>query len=339
MNKILLIAPAWVGDTVMAQSLFKLLKERNPRSQLHVAAQALMLPLLRRMSEVSSVTALPFTHGRFDLRARYMIGKQLRAEKFDQAIVLPNSFKSALLPWFAKIPKRSGWSRELRRLILNDARSLDKKRYPLMVQRYLALGLAREEVLPSHLAYYPQLNSNPQDQAAVLEKLGLKKKEAPILALCPGAEFGPSKRWPEEAYAEVARAQKAAGWQVWLFGSAKDKPVTERIQALSGRVCEDFAGRTRLDEAIDLLALSSAVVSNDSGLMHIAAALKKPLVAIYGSTSPDFTPPLSHQIVILKENLSCQPCFQRECPLKHHQCMQDLKPAAVLQSLGGLVAV
>jgi len=337
MNKILLIGPAWVGDMVMAQSLFKLLKERRPNAVLHVAAPAWTLPLLSRMPEVSAMTPLPFAHGRLDLQARYTIGKSLRATQFEQAIVLANSFKSALLPWFAKIPLRTGWSRELRCLILNDTRRLDKKRYPLMVQRYLALGLSPDEVLPSAYSH-PELSSTLETQAAALEQVGLSRPTVPVLALCPGAEFGPSKRWPEEAYAEVARAKLAAGWQVWLFGSAKDQAVTQRIMALTGNACLDLAGRTRLDEAIDLLALATAVVSNDSGLMHVAAALKKPLIALYGSTSPDFTPPLAKQVSILKLALSCQPCFERDCPLKHHQCMRDLAPSTVLNTLGGLVA-
>ncbi len=337
MNNILLIGPAWVGDMVMAQSLFKLLKERRPQSRLHLAAPAWTLALAARMPELSAVTALPFAHGRLDLRARYAIGKQLRAHQFDQAIILPNSFKSALLPWFAKIPKRSAWSRELRSLLLNDARCLDTKKYPLMVQRYLALGLEPDEVLPARFAY-PELTSTTETQAAALHKLGLSKPAVPVLALCPGAEFGPSKRWPETAYAAVARAKQAEGWQVWLFGSAKDKPVTERIQALAFGTCVDFAGRTQLDEAIDLLALASAVVTNDSGLMHVAAALKKPLIALYGSTNPNFTPPLSAQAVIMQQALPCQPCFKRDCPLKHHQCMRDLTSASVLNQLGALIA-
>lgn len=336
MNKILIIGPAWVGDMVMAQSLFKLLKERRPQASLHVAAPAWTLPLLSRMPEVSGVTALPFVHGRLDLRARYELGKKLRALQFTQAIILPNSFKSALIPWIANIPVRTGWSRELRSLIMNDARKLDKKRYPLMVPRFLALGLAKEEAVPEVYSY-PALSSTVATQAAALKKLGMVEPVMPVLALCPGAEFGPSKRWPEEAYAEVARAKLAAGWQVWLFGSSKDKVVTEKIMALTKHACLDFAGKTQLDEAIDLLALATAVVTNDSGLMHVAAALKKPIIALYGSSSPHFTPPLAEKVAIKKLDLPCQPCFKRDCPLEHHRCLRDLTAASVLTSLEDLL--
>jgi len=205
------------------------------------------------------------------------------------------------------------------------------------VPRFLALGLQPQEALPSVYAY-PELSSDVRTQAAALKNLDLTAPTTPVLALCPGAEFGPSKRWPEEAYAEVARAKLAAGWQVWLFGSAKDKVVTEGIMALTQQACLDLTGKTRLDEAIDLLALTTAVVTNDSGLMHVAAALKKPILAIYGSTSPGFTPPLAEKVSIRQLTLPCQPCFKRECPLQHHRCMRDLTPASVLNSLEELIA-
>lgn len=337
MNKILVIGPAWVGDMVMAQCLFKLLKARESASEIHVAAPAWTLPVLSRMPEVSGMTALPFAHGELNLALRYSIGKEFQAQGFDQAIVLPNSFKSALIPWFAKIPKRSGWARELRSLLLNDVRTLDKKRYPLMIERFLALGVEKGADLPA-VYPHPELMSSAETQAIALAKCGLPRPSQPVLALCPGAEFGSSKRWPEEYYAELAQEKLKEGWQVWLFGSAKDKTVTEKIMALTQNACVDLAGKTKLDEAIDLLALATVVVSNDSGLMHVAAALKKPIVAIYGSTSPDFTPPLADQVAISRLALDCQPCFQRECPLKHQRCMRDLEPKQVSVALEELIA-
>lgn len=331
-KKILIIAPAWVGDMVMAQSLLKLLKQRDPDATLHVAAVPSILPLLTRMPEVSASTTLPFAHGQLNLIGRYNVAKKLRAEKFDQAIILPNSFKSALILWWARIPVRTGWDREMRFLLLNDVRKLNKKSYPLMIERFLALGLEKGAALPA-VYPYPELVTSVKLQQAVLKKMDLTLSGAPILALCPGAEFGSSKRWPEKYYAEVAGAKLAAGWQVWLFGSPKDNVVTEKIMQLTDQRCVNLAGRTRLDEAIDLLSLASIVVTNDSGLMHVAAALKKPVVAIYGSTSPKFTPPLSEQAKILKLTLPCQPCFERQCPLKHHLCMENLHPSMVLRGI------
>ena len=333
---ILIVGPAWVGDMVMAQCLFKLLKEREPTVTIDVLAPAWSLPLLARMPEVSSTIAMPIDHGQLKLLSRYRLGKSLHAKKYDQAIILPNSFKSALIPFFANIPKRTGWIGEMRFFILNDARCLDKKRYPLMIERFIALGLPRNAILPKEYPL-PALQISSNSQSATLTRFQLTKPARPVLALCPGAEFGPAKRWPENYYAEIANAKSSEGWDVWLFGSEKDRTVTDDIMKLTQQRCIDFAGRTTLEEAIDLLALSSVVVSNDSGLMHVSAALKKPLVAIYGPTPAGFTPPLNVQSQILTLALDCQPCLQRTCPLKHHRCMLDLKPALVLNAISKVI--
>jgi len=332
--KILIVGPAWVGDMVMAQSLFKLIKSNQPQATIDVLAPAWSLPLLERMDEVSSGLTMPLGHGQWGLKERYHLGKSLRTKHYHQAIVLPNSFKSALIPWFAKIPLRTGWRGEMRWGLLNDLRHLNEQRYPLMIERFMALGLAPSQSLPPKEAYpLPQLHFSTASQQAALTKHQLSWDGRPLLALCPGAEFGPAKRWPEEHYAHVARAKIAEGWQVWLLGSAKDNSVTEKIMQLTQNQCINLAGKTSLVEAVDLLSLANAVVSNDSGLMHIAAALQKPLIVLYGPTSPSFTPPLHAKAKILTLHLPCQPCFKRECPLRHHHCMQHLLPTQVLQVL------
>jgi heptosyltransferase II len=312
---ILIVGPAWVGDMVMAQCLFKLLKQEHP-------------------SCVIDVLAMPAKHGELNIGMRYRLGRSLRKNSYTQAIVLPNSFKSAWVPVWAHIPKRTGFTGEMRYGLLNDRRSLYKKQLPLMVQRFMALGLEKNATLPANYPI-PELKADKASQALALEKHQLTLQR-PVLALCPGAEFGPAKRWPEGHYAEVAKQKLHEGWEVWIFGSAKDQPVAETIMAMTDQQCINLAGRTRLDEAIDLLALATAVVSNDSGLMHISAALQKPLVAVYGPTSASFTPPLHDKAKILTLALSCQPCFERECPLKHQQCMRDLVPQRVLAALNEL---
>ena len=349
MNKrILIVGPAWVGDMVMAQCLFKLLKQQQPDVIIDVLAPAWSLPLLERMPEVSAAIVMPFAHGQLQLRKRYQFAKTLRAKKYDQGIVLPNSFKSALILWWANIPVRTGWRGEMRYFILNDIRILDKKRYPLMIERFMALGLSSKETLSSMLRNnlqdillknypVPELNISAENQVIALAKHNLPHtiflKENSILALCPGAEFGPAKQWPDEYYATIANAKLKEGWEVWIFGSQKDQVVAKQIMELTQQRCVNLAGRTSLEEAIDLLSLTTAVVSNDSGLMHIAAALKKPLVAVYGPTSPAFTPPLYKQAKIVSTKIDCQPCFQRTCPLKHHRCMLELKPELVLTTI------
>lgn len=337
---ILVVGPAWVGDMVMAQTLFKLLRQQNPSCVIDVLAPAWSLPLLARMPEVRRAIAMPLGHGKLELGVRYRLGKELRAQRYDQAILLPNSFKSALAPWFARIAKRTGWRGEMRYGLLNDLRILDKQTYPLMVQRFAALAFAPNVRLPTSLPF-PQLTIDEPARARLLAQFNLDTK-TPLLALCPGAEFGPSKRWPETHYAEVARALLERGWQIAIFGSEKDRPVAQIIvdlipEALRARIA-NLAGATQLEQAVDLLSAATAVVTNDSGLMHIAAATSRPLVVVYGSTSPAFTPPLAECVEILQIPVDCGPCFQRECPLGHLKCLRELKPARVLDALEKLLA-
>ncbi|MEA3291873.1 MAG: lipopolysaccharide heptosyltransferase II, partial [Pseudomonadota bacterium] len=255
----------------------------------------------------------------------------LHRKAFARAIVLPGSWKSALVPWLAKIPRRTGFVGEQRWGLLNDIRRLDKSRLPLNVQRFVALGLSADAPPPEKHPY-PALTADPESRARAVEKFAIDPAR-PLLALCPGAEYGPAKRWPEEHFAAVAGAKAAAGWQVLLFGSDKERPISAGIDRLSGGRCVDLAGRTSLGEVIDLMSLSEAVVSNDSGLMHVAAALGRKLIALYGSSSPDFTPPLGDTCEVLRLHLPCSPCFKRECPLGHLDCLNRLSPARVLERI------
>ncbi len=314
---------------MMAQTLFQLLRQQNPDCELHVLAPAWSQPLLSRFPEIKKSIVLPFGHGQLQLRARYRFAKQLRDEKYNQAIVLPNSLKSALIPYFAGIPKRTGWRGEYRFGFINDVRYLNKKVLPQMVQRYAALAFPRDTILPANLPV-PQLHIDSDNAKNTAEKHGILLSDQPILALCPGAEFGSAKRWPTKHYAAVANQKIIDGWAVWIFGSPNDAAVAQEIQTLSNNQCVNLVGKTTLSEAIDLLSLAKVVVANDSGLMHIAAAAGCFVIAVYGSTSPEFAPPLTDKSKIVSLNLSCQPCRQRECPLKHHHCMELLLPGKVL---------
>lgn|SRR3990167_3375907 len=333
--KILIVGPSWVGDMMMAQVLFQLLRQQNPTAIIHVLAPKWSHALLARMPEINHAIELPFGHGAFQLKKRFEFAKTLRVEQYDQAIVIPNSWKSALIPFFAKIPKRTGWCGEYRFGLLNDVRYLNKKELPLMVQRMAALAYSNSALMPANLPT-PKLTTcitHEKNRTALLQKYSLTA-DKPILALCPGAEFGPSKIWPSYHYATVANQKIKEGFSVWIFGSPNDCAIANDIQNHTDNHCENLVGKTTLSDAVDLLSLAHCVVTNDSGLMHVAAALNRDVVAIYGSTSPDFTPPLSDKAKILKLNLDCQPCFQRHCPLKHHHCMTQLLPEQVLKANG-----
>ncbi|EGG94330.1 ADP-heptose-lipooligosaccharide heptosyltransferase II [gamma proteobacterium IMCC1989] len=339
-SKILIIGPSWVGDMVMAQSLFIRIKEQQPNAIIDVLAPSWSRPIIERMPEVNRAIDMPLGHGLFKIGMRRTLGHQLRKERYDQAIVLPNSWKSALIPWFANIPLRTGWKGEMRYGLLNDCRTLDKQALPFMVERFVALAYPPRDTAKAKIQHcpIPALQANAANIPALLTKFTLHQQQ-PILTLCPGAEFGSSKQWPAAHYAATAKAMIAQGYQVWIMGSPADEDIALSIhQSLSEgqqshliRLC----GKTSLEEAIDLLSIADHVISNDSGLMHIASALNKPLVALYGSTSSAFTPPLSKTAETLSIPVDCGPCFKRECPEKHHKCLQELYPEQVLKILMG----
>jgi heptosyltransferase-2 len=330
-KKILVVGPSWVGDMVMAQSLFITLKNTHPNCQIDVLAPAWTLSLLERMPEVSKAIIMPLPRGKFGLMERIKLGLSLRSESYDQAILLPNSWKSAIPTFFADIPVRTGYIGECRWGLLNDARKLDKKRLTMTVQRFVALGLTIDAPMPP-VCPPPAITIGKDRQQAVIDKFKLTPSPR-ILALCPGAEYGPAKRWPAEHFAEVAKHKIDQGWQVWLFGSEKDKADAAQINEKASGLCTDFTGRTSLAEAVDLISLADTVVSNDSGLMHVAAALDKKLIAVYGSSDPGFTPPLNGKAHIISLNLICAPCFKRECPLGHSQCLTGITPDRVLDAI------
>ena len=330
-KKYLIVGPSWVGDMVMAQSLFIDLKQRNPDAQIDVLAPAWTAALIDRMPEVTELIVGNFNHGKLSLGERIRLGKSLRSKQYTDAILLPNSLKSALVPAVARIPVRTGWLGEQRWGLLNDIRRLDKQAFPMTVQRFVALGgPAGEQARAVSDVPVPSLRVEKAQVDTVLSKNQLNTDKR-TLVLCPGAEFGASKQWPADYYAEVANNYLDDGWQVWLMGSENDRETCDQIDRLTQNQCAVLAGKTTLPEAIDLISCASLVVSNDSGLMHIAAALQKPLVAVYGSTDPGHTPPLSANHVIARLGLDCSPCFKRECPLGHLNCLRDLKPQQIIE--------
>lgn len=321
----LVISPNWIGDAVMAQPLLRLLKERDPQRPIDVLAPAWVAPVWQAIHEVDVVLETPFRHGALQLGERWKFAKILRQRAYAEAYVLPNTLKFALIPWLAGIPRRIGYKGEMRFGLINVMHHDDPVAPRPMAQYYAALAdapvrnLQRPAVLPK-----PVLAISQDESMSVVSRMGLDA-ENPILVFAPGAEFGPAKRWPTARFAELAkivqRSQPSA--QILLLGSAKDAPVCDDIVASAPGV-RSLAGVTSLSEAMALIAHAAAVVTNDSGLMHIAAALQRPVVALYGPTDPRHTPPLSDLAKILWLHLDCAPCHQRECPLGHQNCMKGI---------------
>ncbi|MBP9721742.1 MAG: lipopolysaccharide heptosyltransferase II [Gammaproteobacteria bacterium] len=350
MSKVLIIGPSWLGDMIMSQALFKALHKQN--KIIDVLAPKWNHAILKCMPEVNKAIELPFDHGEIKLYARYKFAQSLRQEQYDECIVIPNSFKSALIPYWAKISIRTGWLGEFRYLLLNNYQKLKPAVLPLMVQRLAALAYFDKNFnqenfvkFDNNKILYPKLYSNPKivDNTFEKYKLTSQKLNAKILILAPGAAFGEAKKWPEEHFAEVAREKIKQGWHIILLGSPKDKLSADKVaeQIANSNQCSNLAGLLQLPETVAIISQAQAIVSNDSGLLHVAAGLSTPLIGIYGSTSPGFTPPLISDdkkaiLEINKSQLSCRPCFQKTCQFGHLRCLRDIKPQLVINILDKL---
>lgn len=334
-RKILVVGPAWIGDMVMSQSLFMALKHRYRNCAIDVVAPAWSSPVLARMPEVRRIIEVDIAHGELQLATRMRVGRSLRGQ-YDQAIVLPRSYKSALVPYFARIPKRTAYRGEMRYGIVNDMRHSGKRAVDKAVQQYVSLSESPARPVEFQDVHFPKLrvDENKRDQAA--SRLFVSEA-TPSVALMPGAEFGPSKRWPARYFGELASMFRRDGFAVYIFGSSKDHAIGEEVIASSGGGAVNLCGKTSLEEAIDLISLTKIAVTNDSGLMHVAAAVGCSVVAIYGSITPNYTPPLTEAAQIEYLNLECSPCWQKECPYGHYNCLHNLMVGSVYQSANELL--
>ncbi len=324
----------------MAQSLFMVLTEQYPHCSITVMAPSWTRPLLDRMPQVTASIDAELSSGELALGRRRQLGRALRTEGFTRAFVLPNSFKSALIPFHAGIPIRTGWRGEWRQPLLNDCRKLDKSALPRMVDRFVALAYPYKDRLPVQVPS-PQLEVEAGQVARVLQQFNLPANER-VIGICPGAEFGESKQWPARYFAELVNQLAEEGWHFWFLGSAKDQLITESILADVEPdhlpLCQNLTGATTLDQVVDLLSCVRAVVSNDSGLLHVAAAMGKAVTGLYGSTTPDFTPPLTDRSRMLAIDIECRPCFKRQCPYGHLRCLTRLKPELAITATRELVS-
>ena len=339
-HRILIVAPAWVGDVVMSQSLYMILRRRYADALIDVMAPSTSIALVQRMAEVNRGIRFDMPHGEIGLARRKAFGQGLKQNLYTQAIILPNSLKSALVPFHAGIPLRTAFRGEYRYFLINDMRLLHKPSMPRMIDRFAALGL-RQGKVPDEVPW-PALMIDTNNQGALLQALGLNRHR-PIVGICPGAEFGDAKKWPEEHYGRIAQEMIRCGKQVWIFGGPADQMpgenILHKVKAADQQYCINLAGKTSIVDVIDLLHLCQQVICNDSGLMHIAAAVGCPVTVVYGSTSPEFTPPLTSKQALVSLGLPCAPCFKRTCPLGHKDCLNKLTPQRILSVIKRQAAV
>lgn len=335
----LVISPSWLGDLIMAQSLFMEIKHQEPNCILDIYAPEYTMPILDRMPELDAKIVNPFAHGAFNLKQRYQEGKKLRLNHYEKVFVLPNSLKSALIAFFAKIPQRIGFKGESRYFILNNLRT-NKQDFPLMVQRYVALAFDKNKVktaldLPKFA--YPKLTIQPLSES-LINKLKLDTSKKMLILGC-GANYGPSKLWPVEYFAKVSDWWIEQGGCVVGLGSKKDIPTVESIYShiQNKEHFYNIAGNTNLTEALDIVGHATAAVCNDSGLMHTVAAADIPQVCIFGSTSTHYTPPLSDKAICVESTEPCHPCFKRTCKFNSYACQKGIKPELVIEKLKQLV--
>ena len=344
MQGILIIAPNWIGDAVMTQPLLAALKSQYPASTIDVLASTWVAPIYRACSEVNDVIEANFQHKQLQWGLRKQLANDLRLRGYQACFILPNSLKSALIPWMANIPFRIGYRGELRFGLINIALNNPSKiNRPPMVEHYLALSqlLSDEETLAAK-TLTPKLNVSSSAKQSIDKKLSDANIDSKsVFIFCPGAEYGPTKRWPASHFAELANhlAQQLPNANIILLGSKSDHELAKAIlqQSQDSVKIHNWCGNTSLDEAIALIGVAKAVVSNDSGLMHIAAALKTPQIAIFGSSDPAHTPPLSENAKVIWLNLPCSPCHKKECPLGHLKCLNDILPQQVLATLNTLL--
>jgi heptosyltransferase II len=325
----------WIGDFVRCHTVIKLLKQRFPFRPIDVLTTAMVSPLLDYMPGVRKGIVVDLPRRRLALRQHLALARRLRQEDYGYALIMPRTWKSALAAYLAGIPQRTGFLGEGRVGLINDLR-WGERRLPRMVERCAALALPKGETLPTQWPL-PELTASGSEVAAWRQRLGLVRDQRIEVALAPGA-VGPSKRWSAGSYAELGRRLTAAGHRVWVVGGPGEQPLAAQITAAAPGEIRDLTGPD-LRNAILALAAAQVAVSNDSGLLHVAAALGTPAIGIFGPTSPAQWAPLNPLAAVIEAPtaLACRPCHQPVCRPGHHLCMRDIAVEQVLAAIRGAI--
>ena len=325
-QKLLIIPQNWLGDIVMSQTLLKKIKSNNPKTSIDILVNSSLKNLVERMPEINKVIILDCNHRELGLFKRLRLAKEIKKSSYDRSIVLSRSLKSSLIPYFAKIPIRTGELGELRYLLINDLKEFSKESRRKTASRYISMYSDNNEELSEN--YYPSLDSNSENIKNLSEKYDLKKDEK-VIIFAPGAAFGPSKMWPVNKFRELGKKLNN-DFKILILGSNNEKSIGNDIVTNKNMV--NLCGKTSIADAVDLMHISKFCVSNDSGLMHLAAATNTKSISIYGSTSPDFTPPLTKNKDIHYKGMSCSPCFEKKCKYGHYNCLVDIHSDDVFKS-------
>ena len=325
-QKLLIIPQNWLGDIVMSQTLLKKIKSNNPKTSIDILVNSSLKNLVERMPEINKVIILDCSHRELGLFKRLRLAKEIKKSSYDRSIVLSRSLKSSLIPYFAKIPIRTGELGELRYLFINDLKEFSKESRRKTASRYISMYSDNNEELSEN--YYPSLDSNSENIKNLSEKYDLKKDKK-VIIFAPGAAFGPSKMWPVNKFRELGKKLNN-DFKILILGSNNEKSIGNDIVTNKNMV--NLCGKTSIADAVDLMHISKFCVSNDSGLMHLAAATNTKSISIYGSTSPDFTPPLTKNKDIHYKGMSCSPCFEKKCKYGHYNCLVDIHSDDVFKS-------
>jgi heptosyltransferase-2 len=319
-SPILLVPYMWIGDFVRCHTIIQMLRQRFPDRPVDVLSTTLTAPLTDYMPGLRQAIIVDLPRKVLALARHRALAARLKAENYGTTLVMPRTWKSALAPFLAGIPERIGFAGEARLLLLNDLR-FGERALPRMIDRCAALALPKGAKLPSELPA-PRLQVPASEVSAWRDRRGLTENGRPVVTLAPGA-VGPSKRWTSAGYAALSRRLLAEGFAVWVLGGPGEKPLAAEI--VGDSAARDLTG-SDLRDAILALASASAAVSNDSGLLHVAAALGTPSIGIFGPTSPWHWAPLNPLAATIQtaSKLDCQPCHKPVCRFGHHRCMQEI---------------
>ncbi len=323
-QRILIVPQNWLGDIVMSQTLLKKIKSEDIKAKIDVLVEPAFKELIERMPEANQPIVLDCKHKELGLMKRFNLAKKIRGS-YDQSIVLSRSLKSALIPYLAKIPIRTGERGESRYILINDLKSFSKEDRRKTAYRYVSMFSEKEELDEK---YYPSLETNTKNLEALKSKhvINLDKK---IVIFAPGAAFGPSKMWPIDKFKELLEKLDQK-YKILILGSKSEINLGDQIA--DGKNAINLCGKTSIQDAVDLMHISEFCVSNDSGLMHLASATGTKSISIYGATSPDLTPPLTTNKEIHYRRVSCSPCFEKKCKYGHYNCLVEIQADDVFKS-------